>query len=322
MEDPTAYELVVLNDGDEHAPELSQAWAVIRKRFARDTLTTDELVEATGLQRRAVKGLLYFGKKHRKVWGRMVRRPVEVSPAAFVMSMVRGRTAYRQGPPAAMSSEAAAWAVLAAALEQASSGLGLDAQRDTIQRYTDAHGWDVLWHEDASLSAKSLARPQLQGALDRLDTSPTRSDVDGIVVAKVDRLSRSVADFARVLELARSHGWALVAIDLGVDTSTPTGELVANVMMSVAQWERRVIGERTSAAMQAAKRQGRHMRRVSVLPEATGDRPLALRRTHTLADTAAALNTEGHTTATGLPWTINGVAKVQRRLANRLSVAA
>jgi DNA invertase Pin-like site-specific DNA recombinase len=206
--------------------------------------------------------------------------------------------------------------------EQASSGLGLDAQRDTIQRYADAHGWDVLWYEDAGLSAKSLARPQLQAALDRLDTSPKRRDVDGIVVAKLDRLSRSVADFARVLELARSRGWALVAIDLGVDTSTPTGELVANVMMSVAQWDRRVIGERTSAAMQAAKRQGRHMGRVSVLPEATADRLLALRHTRTPAATAAALNAEGHTTATGLPWTVNGVAKAQRRLVAHQRTAA
>lgn len=205
--------------------------------------------------------------------------------------------------------------------EQANSGLGLEAQRDTIQRYADSHGWDVLWYEDAGLSAKSLARPQLQAALDRLDISPKRRDVDGIVVAKLDRLSRSVADFARVLEQARSRGWALVAIDLGVDTSTPTGELVANVMMSVAQWERRVIGERTSAAMQAAKRQGRHMGRVSTLPQATGGRLLALRRTRTLADTAATLNAEGHTTATGLPWTVNGVAKAQRRLTSRLAVA-
>ncbi|MGM7699429.1 recombinase family protein [Microbacterium sp. A84] len=199
--------------------------------------------------------------------------------------------------------------------EQASSGLGLDAQRDTIQRYADAHGWDVAWYEDAGLSAKSLARPQLQAALDRLGVSPKRRDVDGIVVAKLDRLSRSVADFAGMLELARSRRWALVAIDLGVDTSTPTGELVANVMMSVAQWERRIIGERTSAAMQAAKRAGRHMGRVSVLPEATADRLLELRATRTLAATADALNAEGLTTATGVPWTENAVCKAHKRVA-------
>lgn len=198
--------------------------------------------------------------------------------------------------------------------EQANSGLGLDAQRDTIQRYADAHGWEVVWYEDAGLSAKSLDRPQLQAALARMNIIPKRRDVDGIVVAKLDRLSRSVVDFAGVLELARARKWALVAIDLGVDTSTPTGELVANVMMSVAQWERRVIGERTSAAMQAAKRQGRHMGRVSALLPSTGDRLLTLRATRTLAGTAAQLNAEGLTTATGAPWSANAVGKVQKRL--------
>lgn len=198
--------------------------------------------------------------------------------------------------------------------EQATSGLGLEAQRETIQHYADAHDWDVIWYEDAGISAKSLDRPQLQAALTRLDASPKRRDVDGIVVAKLDRLSRSVADFASVLEVARSRKWAMVAIDLGVDTSTPTGELVANVMMSVAQWERRIIGERTSAAMQAAKHQGRHMGRVSALPDATADRLLELRATRTLAATADALNAEGLTTATGTRWTEHNVCKTQHRL--------
>lgn len=198
--------------------------------------------------------------------------------------------------------------------EQANSGLGLEAQRDTIQRYADAHGWDVVWYVDEGLSAKSLARPQLQDALARLHIIPKRRDVDGIVVAKLDRLSRSVHDFSGLLKLAASRKWALVAIDLGVDTSTPTGKLIANVMMSVAEWEREVIGERTSAAMQAAKRQGRHMGRVSALPQATGDRLLKLRARHTLARTAAQLNAEGLSTATGGAWSANSVAKAHARL--------
>jgi len=159
----------------------------------------------------------------------------------------------------------------------------------------------------------------LQAALARLHVPPKRRDVDGIVVAKLDRLSRSVVDFAGVLELARARKWAMVAIDLGVDTSTPTGELVANVMMSVAQWERRVIGERTSAAMQAAKRQGRHMGRVSVLPPSTGERLLALRAKCTLDATAAQLNAEGLATATGGAWTANAVSKVYARLTAALA---
>lgn len=201
--------------------------------------------------------------------------------------------------------------------EQASSGLGLEAQRDTIARYAASHGWDVVWYEDAGVSAKSLDRPQLQAALARLH--PKKRDVDGLLVAKLDRLSRSVTDFAGVLELARARRWSLVAIDLGVDTSTPTGELVANVMMSVAQWERRIIGERTSAAMQAAKRRGQKFGPASALPATTADRLLALRATHTLAGTAAALNAESLTTATGEPWSINTVAKVHKRLTQNLT---
>ena len=198
--------------------------------------------------------------------------------------------------------------------EQANSGLGLGAQRDAIQRYADVYGWDVTYYEDAGLSAKSLDRPQLQAALARVNVLPKRRDVDGIVVAKLDRLSRSVHDFSGVLKLAAARKWALVAIDLGVDTSTPTGKLVANVVVSVAEFEREVIGERTSAAMQAAKRQGRHMGRVSRLPQRTCDRLLILRATHTLAATAAQLNEEGLATALGGSWSANAVAKVQKRI--------
>jgi DNA invertase Pin-like site-specific DNA recombinase len=200
--------------------------------------------------------------------------------------------------------------------EQAHSGLGLNAQRDTIQRYADAHGWELIWFVDEGLSAKSLDRPQLQAALTRLDVLPKRRDVDGLVVAKLDRLSRSVHDFSGLLKLASARRWSVVAIDLGVDTSTPTGKLVANVMMSVAEWEREVIGERTSVAMQAAKRQGRHMGRVSTLPQPTGDRLLALRAALSLVLTAEQLNAEGLTTATGAPWSANAVAKVHKRLSD------
>jgi len=199
--------------------------------------------------------------------------------------------------------------------EQASSGLGMEAQRDAIQRYADSHGWEVVWHEDAGVSAKSLDRPQLQAALARLH--PKNRDVDGIVVAKLDRLSRSVHDFSGLLALANARKWSVVAIDLGVDTSTPTGRLVANVMMSVAEWEREIIGARTSAAMQAAKRRGQRFGIPSALPATTAERLLHLRRNLTLQQTADALNAEGLTTATGERWSVNTVAKVHKRLAPR-----
>jgi DNA invertase Pin-like site-specific DNA recombinase len=76
------------------------------------------------------------------------------------------------------------------------------------------------------------------------------------MVAKLDRLSRSLVDFSALMALAVDEGWNLVALDLGVDLSTPSGEFLANVMASAAQWERRIIGQRISEALQALKSQG------------------------------------------------------------------
>lgn len=199
--------------------------------------------------------------------------------------------------------------------EQAASGLGLEAQRATIQRYADANGWAVEWYVDEGASGKSLDRPALQEALSRLH--PKKRDVDGLVVAKLDRLSRSVADFAGLLELAQKRGWSVVAIDLGVDTSTATGELVANVMASVAKWERRVIGERTSAALQAAKRRGVQLGRPRTLPATSEARLLELRAEGlTLEKVAAQLNAEGVPTGREGRWHASTVSRVETRHRN------
>ena len=72
--------------------------------------------------------------------------------------------------------------------------------------------------------------------------------IGGIVVAKLDRLSRSLKDFALLMERAQKRGWNLVACDLGIDLSSPSGEFMAGVMSSAAQWERRIIGQRTKYA--------------------------------------------------------------------------
>lgn len=201
--------------------------------------------------------------------------------------------------------------------EQATSGLGLEAQRETIQRYADTHGWDVVWYEDAGQSGKNMDRPALQAALQRLHPNPKTRDVEGIVVAKLDRLSRSVVNFGRMLELARARKWSLVAIDLGVDTGTPTGRLVANMMMAVAEWERDTIGERTSAAMQAAKRKGKHMGRRSTLSKASAERLLKLREEGmSFPQIAATLNAEGVPTAQGGAWHTSTVVRAHARLAH------
>ena len=142
--------------------------------------------------------------------------------------------------------------------EQADSGLGLDAQRRTISDEADRRGWKVEWLVDDGRSARNLNRPALTEALALL----TQGEASALVVAKLDRLSRSVSDFAAVLATAGKQRWAVVALDLGVDTTTPAGELVAGVMMVIAQWERRIIGVRTREAMAEAKANGQVFGRI------------------------------------------------------------
>jgi len=142
--------------------------------------------------------------------------------------------------------------------EQADSGLGLDAQRRTISVEAERRGWEVEWLVDDGRSARNLNRPALTEALALLK----QGEASALVVAKLDRLSRSVSDFAAVLATADKQRWAVVALDLGVDTTTPAGELVAGVMMVIAQWERRIIGVRTREAMAEAKANGARFGRI------------------------------------------------------------
>ena len=130
--------------------------------------------------------------------------------------------------------------------EQAASGAGLAAQRAAILAEAERRGWqlvDVI--EDAGYSGKSMKRPGIAAALDAL----RQKRADTLVVAKLDRLSRSMLDFAALMDRASHEHWALVALDLGVDTTTPSGEAMANVMATFAQFERRLIAQRTRDAL-------------------------------------------------------------------------
>lgn len=148
--------------------------------------------------------------------------------------------------------------------EQADSGAGLDAQRATIEAECARRGWTlVAVYVDAGASGKSLdKRPQLAEALAAVESGTAAA----LVVAKLDRLSRSVRDAADLLDQAQHRGWALVAADLGVDTSTPTGEAMAGMMATFAQLERKLIGQRTSDALAAKAASGVRLGRPSTLP--------------------------------------------------------
>jgi len=136
--------------------------------------------------------------------------------------------------------------------EQGDSGLGLAAQRAAVEAECSRRGWELLAiHEDV-LSGRTLNRPGLAVALACVESG----EAAALIVAKLDRLSRSLVDFAGLMARAQRGQWNLVALDLGIDLSTPAGEFMANVMASAAQWERRIIGQRTRDALVIKRAQG------------------------------------------------------------------
>lgn len=197
--------------------------------------------------------------------------------------------------------------------EQASSGAGIDAQRAAIAAEAERRGWQVEWIEDAGCSAKDLRRPGIQDALRRLHAG----EADALVIAKLDRLSRSLLDFAAVTAQAQRQGWKVIALDLGVDTSTPSGEMLANVLASFAQFERRLIGQRTSEALRAKRAAGVRLGRPPALSDDVRTHIANARRAGaTYATIAASLNRDGVPTGHGagrwrpstVAWALRGMA--------------
>ncbi len=182
--------------------------------------------------------------------------------------------------------------------EQAASGLGLEAQAFSIDSAAASNGWAIVARKvDAQSGAGGMRRrPGLAEALELVESG----NADGIVVAKLDRLSRSVLDFATLLCRAKAEGWNLVVLDLGLDLSTPQGEFTAHVLCAAAQLERRLIGQRTKEALAAAKARGVHVGATSKVPASVVAAITERREAGaTLTAIADALNLEGTSTATG-----------------------
>ena len=138
--------------------------------------------------------------------------------------------------------------------EQAAGGLGLDAQEMAIREECRRRGWQLVEvFTDAGLSATSRSRPALDAALDGLAASPPLAGA--LVVAKLDRLARSIPDYARLVEQARAHGWSLIALD-SPEASTPQGEAMQAMTAVFAQLEKRLVSQRTREALAAARARG------------------------------------------------------------------
>ena len=130
--------------------------------------------------------------------------------------------------------------------KQAERGVSLEVQLGKIRAMAVVQSGELLdIIIDAGESAKSLNRPGMA----RLQALIDKGCVDTVIIAKLDRLTRSVKDLAELLERFQRRGVALVSVAESLDTNSAAGRLVLNIMTAVSQWEREAIGDRTRIAL-------------------------------------------------------------------------
>lgn len=216
---------------------------------------------------------------------------------------------------------------------QAEDGVSLDAQRTKIQAYAVAMDLELVTIiEDAGVSAKTLDRPGLTRALAMLDTG----EADGLLIAKLDRLTRSVRDLGDLVERYFAARCSLLSVGDSIDTRSASGRLVLNVLMSVAQWEREACAERTRDALVQVRAEGVRLGGVAlgwtrtaetdedgrrVVAKDAGELVTVARMRALKADglslreIAATLTDEGHRTKRGGEWYASTVRAVLDRAA-------
>jgi DNA invertase Pin-like site-specific DNA recombinase len=159
-------------------------------------------------------------------------------------------------------------------------------------------------------SGKDLKRPGIRMALEMLASG----GASALVVAKLDRLSRSMLDFARIMTTAQKQSWALVALDVQVDTTTPSGEAMAHMLATFSQFERRLISERTKQALAQKRASGV---RLGAAPEIDPSIARRIRKERSagrsLREIAERLNAEAIPTARGGRWHASTLQRVLAR---------
>jgi site-specific DNA recombinase len=134
----------------------------------------------------------------------------------------------------------------------------LDAQREAALAYIQSQrheGWKCLptRYDDGGFAGGNMDRPALQRLLADVETG----QIDSVITYKVDRLSRSLLDFARIIGIFEKHHVAFVSITQQFNSATSMGRLVLNVLLSFAQFEREIISERTRDKIAATRRKGK-----------------------------------------------------------------
>ncbi len=138
--------------------------------------------------------------------------------------------------------------------EEQASAYSIEAQRDQCGRYCGLYGHTIARViVDPALSGRKIAnRPGALAALEALKAH----QAEGLLVARLDRLTRNLKDLLHVLEHAEKHGWSLLSVTEQFDTSTASGRLVLHILGAVAQWERATISDRIKAALAARTARG------------------------------------------------------------------
>jgi DNA invertase Pin-like site-specific DNA recombinase len=207
--------------------------------------------------------------------------------------------------------------------KQADHGVSLEAQAAKIRAMAVVHGAELIdIIVDGGESAKSLQR----SGMERLLRLVEGKQIHAVIVAKLDRLTRSVKDLCTLLERFERRSVALISVAESLDTSSAAGRLVLNIMTAVSQWEREAIGERTRDALNHKRGRGERVGNIPfgsrlaadgehLEPEpqevATVSEIRSLRQQGaTMRGIAATLNERAHRTRRGTPWRLESVARV------------
>ncbi|WP_353816291.1 recombinase family protein [Agromyces sp. SYSU T00266] len=182
--------------------------------------------------------------------------------------------------------------------EQHRSGLGIEAQETAIIAECERRGWTYELFRDLGCSGKHV-NPELRRGLDMLSSG----QFDGLIVAKLDRLARSVRHASAIIDSAITQAWALVVLDNALDLTTPGGRAMANMLATFAELERDLIASRTREALAARKARGERNGRRTAIPPAVLRRIVITREQEGLSfwRIAQGLTADGVLSPTGLP---------------------
>lgn len=139
--------------------------------------------------------------------------------------------------------------------EQAREGVSLDNQENKIKLQADLSDYHLVdMVIDPGYSAKNMNRPGIRRVIEAVKAG----EVDAVIIHKLDRLTRSVADLDSFIRLLNKKGIALISVKDSIDTKTAGGRMVLNVLASISQWEREAIGERTAEALRHKRDRGEY----------------------------------------------------------------